>query len=102
MDERLKSLIYMGVGLASTSQKAKLLLEKMDMEGHLSEEEGKRIIGEIMGGIKQEGAHLQEDVYRYMHEIFNELDTPSKTEYYALQQRVEKLEKILIKMGHDV
>jgi polyhydroxyalkanoate synthesis regulator phasin len=55
-----------------------------------------------MGGIKQEGTHLQEDVYRYMHEIFNELDTPSKTEFYALQQRVEKLEKILIEMGHDV
>lgn len=33
MDERLKNLLYMGVGLASISTKTKQLLEKMNVEG---------------------------------------------------------------------
>lgn len=102
MDDRLKSLIYMGVGLASTSQKAKLLLEKMDLEGRLSEEEGKRIVGEIVSSIKQEGNHLQDEAFRYLHDIFNELESPSKKEFIALQNRVEKLEKCLKELGHDI
>ncbi|MCF8253610.1 MAG: hypothetical protein K9H61_13635 [Bacteroidia bacterium] len=95
MEDRLKSLLFMGVGLASTSRKAKLLLDKLEMEGQLSEEEGRRIVSEIMDGVKSEGAHLQEDVYRYLHEILNEVDTPSKKEFNELKLRVEKLEAIL-------
>lgn len=102
MDDRLKSLLYMGVGLASTSRKAQLLLEKMEMEGQLSEEEGKRIVGEIIQGVKSEGAHLKDDAYRYFHEVLNEIDTPSKKEFFQLQQRVEKLEAILKQLGHDI
>ncbi|MDZ4669156.1 MAG: hypothetical protein SGJ00_14910 [bacterium] len=101
MDDRLKSLLYIGVGLASTSRKAQLLLEKMEMEGELSEEEGKRIISEIVRGVKSEGAHLKDDATRYFHEVLNEMDTPSKTEFYALQKRVEKLESLLKELGHD-
>jgi polyhydroxyalkanoate synthesis regulator phasin len=92
----------MGVGLASTSRKAQLLLEKMEMEGQLSEEEGKRIVGEIIQGVKSEGAHLKDDAYRYFHEVLNEIDTPSKKEFFQLQQRVEKLEAILKQLGHDI
>ncbi|MBP7512231.1 MAG: hypothetical protein KA981_09885 [Bacteroidia bacterium] len=102
MDDRLKSLLYMGVGLASTSRKAQLLLEKMEMEGQLSEEEGKRIVGEIIQGVKSEGSHLKDDAYRYFHEVLNEIDTPSKKEFFQLQQRVEKLEAILKQLGHDI
>lgn len=102
MDDRLKSLLYMGVGLASTSRKAQLLLEKMEMEGQLSEEEGKRIIGEIVAGVKSEGSHLKDDAMRYFHEVLNEIDTPSKKEFFLLQKRVEKLEMILKEMGHDI
>jgi polyhydroxyalkanoate synthesis regulator phasin len=102
MDDRLKSLLYMGVGLASTSRKAQLLLEKMEMEGQLSEEEGKRIVGEIIAGVKGEGAHLKDDAMRYFHEVLNEIDSPSKAAFYALQKRVEKLEALLKEMGHDI
>ncbi|OYU97485.1 MAG: hypothetical protein CFE21_04110 [Bacteroidetes bacterium B1(2017)] len=102
MDERLKSLLYMGVGLASTSHKAKLLLNKLDLEGQLSEEEGKRIVSEIVQSVKSEGSHLQDDVYRYLHEVLNELESPSKKEFIDLQKRVVKLEAILKEMGHDI
>jgi polyhydroxyalkanoate synthesis regulator phasin len=102
MDDRLKSLLYMGIGLASTSQKAKMLLDKMEIEGKLSEEEGKRIITEFIEGVKREGAHLQDSAYRYLHEVLNELETPSKKEFYALQARVEKLEQLLKEKNHDI
>ncbi len=102
MDDRLKSLLFMGIGLASTSQKAKMLLDKMEIEGKLSEEEGKLIITEFIEGVKGEGAHLQDSAYRYLHEVLNELETPSKKEFYALQARVEKLEQLLKEKNHDI
>jgi polyhydroxyalkanoate synthesis regulator phasin len=43
MDEQLKKLLFMGLGLASTSRRAKFLLDKIEIEGKLSEEEGRRI-----------------------------------------------------------
>ncbi len=92
----------MGVGLASTSRKAKLLLDKMEIEGSLSEEEGRRIVSEFVAEVKGTGAHLQDDVYRYFHEVLNELDTPSKKELFDLRARVEKLEAILKSQGHDI
>lgn len=102
MDDRLKSLLYMGIGLASTSHKAKMLLDKMEMEGKLSEEEGKRIVEEFIAGVKGQGAHLQDNAYRYLHEVLNEIDSPSKKEFYALQARVEKLEQWMKENGHDI
>jgi polyhydroxyalkanoate synthesis regulator phasin len=47
MDDRLKKLIYSGIGIASLSRRAKFLLDKLEIEGKLSEEEGKRIVDEI-------------------------------------------------------
>lgn len=102
MDERLKNLLFMGIGLASTSQKAKILLDKLELEGKLSEEEGRRIVAELIDGVKQEGSHLQENVYEYMAEVLNELNSPSKREFMELQNRVKELEDKLKEKGHDV
>ena len=102
MDEGLKRLLYMGIGLASTSQKAKVLLEKMELEGKLSEEEGKRLVKEFVTDVKGEGAHLQDNAMRYLHEVLNELDTPSKKEFNDLKERVEKLELMLQEKRYDI
>ncbi len=102
MEDGLKRLLYMGIGLASTSQKAKVLLEKMELEGKLSEEEGKRLVREFVEGVKGEGAHLQDNALRYLHEVLNELETPSKKEFNELKDRVEKLEQLLQEKRHDI
>ncbi len=53
MDQRITKLLYMAVGLASTSEKVRAMLRKMDVEGQLTEEEGKRIVDELLNSGNQ-------------------------------------------------
>jgi len=95
MDERLKNLLYMAVGLASTSKKVKLLLDKIQVEGQLTEEEGKRIINEIVAVTGQTSVNVKEEISQYITNIFNELQTPTKKEHDHLAERIAKLEEEL-------
>lgn len=92
----------MGVGLASTSRKAKALLDKMEVEGRLSEEEGKRLVGEITNELRSTGNDFRNEVADYLDGIFNELDTPTRREYNDLKARVAHLEAILRDKGYDI
>lgn len=102
MDEQLKRFLYMGIGLASLSKRARFLLDKLEIEGQLGEEEGKRIVEDILKEVKGEGAHLKDDFYRYLHDTLNEFETPSRKDLNELKQRVEKLEALMRAMGHDL
>jgi polyhydroxyalkanoate synthesis regulator phasin len=102
MDERLKNLLYMGVGLASTSAKAKQLLEKMNVEGRLTEEEGKRIIDELFQSGKNSADEMKEQVSQYLAEMLSELQTPSQKAFNDLEKRVAQLEAILNSKKNEV
>jgi polyhydroxyalkanoate synthesis regulator phasin len=98
MDERIKSLIYTAVGLASTSEKARKLLESFHIEGKLSEEEGRRIIDEIMTNTTQTGMDIKEQLEQKIQEILLELQMPSRKEWMAMQERFSKIEQELEKL----
>jgi polyhydroxyalkanoate synthesis regulator phasin len=102
MDEQLKKLLFVGLGLASTSRRAKFLLDKIEIEGKLSEEEGRRITDEMLAAFKNEGNSLGSDIKNYLNDTLSEFETPSRREFEALQARVQKLEAILKQMGHDI
>ncbi len=92
----------MGLGLASTSRRAKFLLDKIEIEGKLSEEEGRRITDEMLAAFKNEGNSLGSDIKNYLNDTLSEFETPSRKEFVALQERVAKLEAILKSLGHDI
>lgn len=98
MDERIKSLIYTAVGLASTSEKARKLLESFHVEGQLSEEEGRRIINEIMANTTETGMKMKEQLKQKIQDILLELQMPSRKEWMAMQERIAKLEQELDKL----
>lgn len=102
MDEQLKRLLFMGLGLASTSRRAKFLLDKIEIEGKLGEEEGRRITDEILAALKSEGGNVGNDIKDYLNDTLSEFETPSRKEFKQLQERVAKLEAILKQLGHDV
>jgi polyhydroxyalkanoate synthesis regulator phasin len=102
MDEQLKRLLFMGLGLASTSRRAKFLLDKIEIEGKLSEEEGRRITDEILSALKSESGNVGNDIKDYLNDALSELETPSRKEFKLLQDRVQKLEAILRNLGHNV
>ncbi len=102
MDEQLKRLLFMGLGLASTSRRAKFLLDKIEIEGKLSEEEGRRISDEILSAFKSEGSNMGNDIKDYLNDTLSEFETPSRKEFNALKDRIAKLEAVLKNLGHDV
>jgi len=102
MDEQLKRLLFMGLGLASTSRRAKFLLDKIEIEGKLSEEEGRRITDEILSALKSESGNVGNDIKDYLNDALSEFETPSRKEFKLLQDRVQKLEAILRNLGHNV
>lgn len=91
----------MAVGIAATSKKIKQLLEKMEIEGNLSEEEGKRILNEIYESGISEATHIREEIRGHITKILDEVDTPSKREFNELKARIEKLESSLNQRKDD-
>ncbi|MFN4082177.1 MAG: phasin family protein [Bacteroidia bacterium] len=92
MDQRIKDLLYMAVGLASTSQKIKVLLDKMHIEGKLTEDEGKRIVNELFENTKNTADNFKDEIGLYIQDILNELKTPTLKEFEELKTRIAKLE----------
>lgn len=95
MDERMKSLLYMAVGLASASDKAKRLLDKMSIEGKMSEEEGKRIIHELFNSGAEAGSQMKDEMMAKFYDLLMELQIPSQKDFAELSNRVKQLEDII-------
>lgn len=103
MDERLKKFLYMAVGLASTSEKVRTLLAKMEIEGRLTKEEGERIINELFNSGKGELAHLSDELKNSLNELMQEIQTPSIKEMNELKKRISELEAKLNKPSdHEI
>ena len=92
MDSRLTKLLYMAVGLASTSEKVRALLSKMDVEGQLTEEEGKRIVDELLNTGKEQALELKNDARDNLISLMREMQTPTMNDIEALKQRIAELE----------
>lgn len=93
----------MAVGLASTSEKVRALLEKMEIEGKLTEEEGERIINELFNSGKGELEHLSDELKSSLNELMQEIQTPSMKEMNELKKRIAELEAKLNKPSdHEI
>jgi len=82
----------MAVGLASTSEKVRAMLRKMDVEGQLTEEEGKRIVDELMNSGKEQANELKNEVRDNLLSLMREMQTPTMNDVEKLNQRIAELE----------
>lgn len=95
MDDTFKKLLYMAVGVASTSDKVRMLLNKAEVEGKITQEEGKRIVEELWAnGVTNTDSMLAELKLKFA-DIMSEISTPTTKEFDALKQKVADLEKKL-------
>jgi polyhydroxyalkanoate synthesis regulator phasin len=92
MDQRITKLLYMAVGLASTSEKVRAMLRKMDVEGQLTEEEGKRIVDELLNTGKEQANELKNEVRDNLLSLMREMQTPTMNDVEKLNQRIAELE----------
>lgn len=92
MDQRITKFLYMAVGLASTSEKVRAMLRKMDVEGQLTEEEGKRIVDELLNSGKEQANELKNEVRDNLLSLMREMQTPTMNDVEKLNQRIAELE----------
>jgi polyhydroxyalkanoate synthesis regulator phasin len=93
MLDLLKKGILIGIGVASlTKDKAEELVEKIAEESELAEEEGKKLVKELLGKSEEARKEFQNQVGKRVRETLTSMDIPSREEFQDLKARIEKLE----------
>jgi len=96
MLDLVKKGMLIGIGLAMvTKEKAAELAQKLASESKLSEEEGKKLVKEIMDKSQEAFKEFNEKVEKRVKETLKSMDIPSRKELLDLQERIEKLENRL-------
>jgi polyhydroxyalkanoate synthesis regulator phasin len=93
MLDLLRKGILIGIGMASlTKDRAEELIEKMVMESKLTEEEGRKVVKELLEKSEEARKEFQDQVGKRVRETLKSMDIPSREELQDLKARIEKLE----------
>jgi len=94
MWELIKKSMLAGIGLASMGkEKAEELIEQMRKQADVPEEEGKKLLDELMDASQEARKDLQEKILDLVKEALVKLDVPTREDWSKLAARIEKLEK---------
>jgi polyhydroxyalkanoate synthesis regulator phasin len=93
MMDLLKRGILTGIGIASlTKDKIEELAEKIIEESKLSEEEGRKLVENLLKQSKEARKNLEEEVKKTVGDALEKLDVPSRKDLEDLKIRIERLE----------
>jgi len=96
MVELLKNAVLIGIGMsAMAKEKIEELAARISGDGRFSEEEGQKVINELLEQIKNSRKNMDELIIRSINEALNRLDIPTRSEYNALEERFNELQKFL-------
>jgi len=99
MMDLLKRGILTGIGIASlTKDKIEELAEKIIEESKLSEEEGRKLVENLLKQSKEARKNLEEEVKKTVGDALEKLDVPCRKDVEDLRIRIERLES---QMGID-
>jgi len=85
--------VLTGIGLASlTKDKIEELAENIIEESKLSEEEGRKLVDDLLKQSEEARKNLEEEVKKTVGDALKRLDIPSRKDFEDLNARVEKLE----------
>jgi len=93
MFDLLKKATLMGIGITSmTKDKIEELAKEIVEEGKLSEEEGKKLVEDLLKQSDEVRNELESRVEKLVKSALEKLDIPSRAEMEKLQARIKKLE----------
>ncbi|MCL0065646.1 hypothetical protein M1N79_02005 [Dehalococcoidia bacterium] len=93
MLDLMKKGILIGIGVASlTKDRVEELVEKIAEENKLSEEEGRKLVMELLEKSEEARKEFQDQVGKRVKETLKTMDILSGEEFQALNARIEKLE----------
>ena len=93
MFDLLKKATLMGIGITlMTKDKIEELAKEIVEEGKLSEEEGKKLVDDLLKRSEEARNELESRVEELVKSALKKLDIPSRAEVGKLQTRIKKLE----------
>lgn len=93
MLDSLKKALYTGLGLALlTGDSIKKMGKEIADKSNLSEEEGKKLVDEMIKRSEEAKTGLKAQVRKYVDETVTKLNLASKEEVEDLKKRISKLE----------
>ena len=94
MLDLLKRVVWIGAGLAVlTKEKIEETVREIVKKGHLSEQEGKELINDLVEKSKKAKKDLRENIETTLQEILQRLNIPTRKDVEELKARLERLEK---------
>ena len=93
MFDLLRKATLMGIGITSmTKDKIEELAKEIVEEGKLSEEEGKKLVEDLLKQADEARNELESRVEKLVRSALEKLDIPSRAEVEKLKVRIKKLE----------
>lgn len=94
MFDLLKKTILTGIGIASmTKNKIEELEKKISKDSKLTEEEGKKMVNDLLKQSEKAREDLKSQVKKLVQNALEELDFPTKKDLEKLEKRIKILEK---------
>ena len=98
MFDLLKKTILTGIGIASmTKDKIEELGKKISKESKLTEEEGKKMVNDLLKQSEKAREDLENQVQKLVKIALEKLDIPTRDDLNKLEKRIKKLENLRIK-----
>jgi len=93
MKEFMRKGMLFGIGLATlTREKIEETVEDLIKKGEMTEREGKETINDLMKKSKEVTDELTEKVEKMVADALKKLNIPTRDEFLALKEKVEKME----------
>jgi len=100
MFDLLKKTMLTGIGIASmTKDKIEELGKKISAESKLTEEEGKKMVNDLLKQSEKAREDLENQVQKLVKKSLEKLDIPIREDFNRLEKRIKKLENLRAKTG---
>ncbi|HBH23187.1 MAG TPA: hypothetical protein DDY13_07155 [Cytophagales bacterium] len=98
MEDVLKKILYTSVGMISlTAEKVQQLIQKLVDEDKISEEEGRKIVDDIMKNANTKKEEFESQLKSITERVVSSFDFASKKEIAELRRKIDALETKLNK-----
>ena len=95
MLDLMKKAMLIGLGLTSmTRDKVEQFAREISEDSKLSEEEGKKLVEEMVRQSDEARANMEKEVRGLVKKTMEKLNIPSRTEIQNLADRIEALEDL--------
>ena len=95
MFDLLKKTMLTGIGIASmTKDKIEELGKKISEESKLTEEEGKKMVNDLLKQSEKAREDLENQVQKLVKKALEKLDIPTREDFNRLEKRIIKLENL--------